>query len=332
MLLSKNYVIERSHMLSELKKFFGDNIEIGIIKEKPKLPLFLAMRNIYKVKINGICFMLIESGSDEKFGIKAFKKQIAIYEEVFQLHASFLFSDITRAQRDALIKNNIPFIKFPDQIYLPFFGIMLSNKIKGDKTINAEKMMPVTQQLYLYMLYKKSTCIPKYKAAEDLGCSRTSITRASSQLIIMGLITQKKQGKNAFMELKHSNKESLKKAGPYLINPIKNIITIRREDLPDSYFYAGESALSEYSMLNPPPIPEVAVYKDSLNEKTMNTLDSRWAEPNDELVHVELWNYDPALFSFEGKVDPVSLACTLKETDNERVEDAVNEMMEEWTW
>ena len=59
--------------------------EIGIIKEKPKLPLFLAMRNIYKVKINGICFMLIESGSDEKFGIKAFKKQIAIYEEVFQL-------------------------------------------------------------------------------------------------------------------------------------------------------------------------------------------------------------------------------------------------------
>ena len=250
-------------MLSELKKFFGDNIEIGIIKEKPKLPLFLAMRNIYKVKINGICFMLIESGSDEKFGIKAFKKQIAIYEEVFQLHASFLFSDITRAQRDALIKNNIPFIKFPDQIYLPFFGIMLSNKIKGDKTINAEKMMPVTQQLYLYMLYKKSTCIPKYKAAEDLGCSRTSITRASSQLIIMGLITQKKQGKNAFMELKHSNKESLKKAGPYLINPIKNIITIRREDLPDSYFYAGESALSEYSMLNPPPIPEVAVYKDS---------------------------------------------------------------------
>lgn len=126
--------------------------------------------------------------------------------------------------------------------------------------------------------------------------------------------------------------DNTKKAGPYLINPIKNIITIRREDLPDSYFYAGEIALSEYSMLNPPPIPEVAVYKDSLNEKTMNTLDSRWAEPNDELVHVELWNYDPALFSFEGKVDPVSLACTLKETDNERVEDAVNEMMEEWTW
>lgn len=315
-------------MSEELKKLFGCNIEIEKIKDKPKLPLFLIMHSIYKIKINGVCFILVERSSDEKFGIKAFKKQIAQYEEAFRLPSAFLFNNMTRAQRDAMIRENISFIKLPEQIYLPFFGIILSNKIKMNKKTNVGKMMPVTQQLYLYMLYKGDTDIPKYLAAEELGCSRASISRASDQLIAMDLITQTKQGKSAFIKIWDSYKESLKKAEPYLIDPVQGIITIKKVELPDNYLSAGESALSEYTMLNPPPIPQVAVCKASVDESKLNPSDPRWTDPDEEWVNVELWKYDPIPISFEGKADPVSLACSLKETEDERVEKAIEEMME----
>lgn len=318
-------------MINDFKKLFGDEISINRLKENPNIALFLSKRIMYKININGVSFVLIEIRPDEKFGAAALKKQMRVYEDNLQSNIAFSFQTITKMQRDSLIHNRIPFVALPEQIYLPFFGIVLNNNFKKPKEIKKEKMMPVTQQLFLYLLYQKDVSVLKSTAADTLGITRTSVTRASDQLLEMNLIEQKKNGKEIHMKLCHKPKESIELAKPYMINPVQNKFTINKSDYHNELLYSGETALSDYSMLNPPRIPEVAVYKAAIDKNVLHEVDPRWTDP-DSIITVELWKYDPLLFSYSGKVDPVSLACSLKDTDDERVEMAIDEMMEELTW
>ena len=92
-------------------------------------------------------------------------------------------------------KDRIPFVGDDKQMYLPFLGIAIHNSFRKKKEIKTEKMMPVTQSLFLYLIYEcKNKKIMKKQAAEYLNVTKTSITRASEQLEKMGLICQKTIG------------------------------------------------------------------------------------------------------------------------------------------
>ena len=147
----------------------------------------------------------------------------------------------------------------------------------------------------------------------------------------MGLIRQEKTGKEIRMYLKSTPPEAIQLAKPYLINPVQKRLTVCRSALEGNLLYAGETALSEYSMLNPPRITEAAVYKADVDKKSLCEIDPRWVEP-DTLVTIELWKYNPSFFAVSGKVDPVSLACSLQDRADERIETAIDEMMEELIW
>lgn len=318
-------------MISDFKKIFGENISVHKLEEKPNIALFLSKRTMYQIKIYGISFVLIEIRSDEKFGAVALKKQMGVYEDKLQSNIAFSFYTITKTQRNSLIRHRIPFVALPEQIYLPFFGVVLSNHFREPKEIKKEKMMPVTQQLFLYLLYQKDVSILKSSAANALGLTRTSITRASDQLLEMSLIEQEKKGKEIHMKLIHGSRESIEIAKPYMISPVQSKVTINKSDFRKKLLYAGETALSGYSMLNPPQVSEVAVYKATIDKNDLHKVDAKWSDP-DSIITVELWKYDPLLFSFSDRVDPVSLACSLKDNEDERVEMAIDEMMEEHTW
>lgn len=318
-------------MLEVLKKYFGTEVNLCKQKDELTLPIFLAVRERYRVSINGISFVVVCVKQDESYGIVAIKKQVAHYEEELQCNVAFVYNTITRAQRDALLRNNIPFISLnPEQIYLPFLGFILNENFKRDKQIKTDKMMPATQQLFLYILYSKADFVLKSVAAEELGLTRTSITRASEQLLAMKLIEQEKVGKEIRMFRKYEPQQMFEKAKSYLINPVQKKMAVRVEEMDAEWLYAGESALGQYSMLNEPKVPEIAIYKGAMN-RAVQEVDIRWEDAGEVCV-IELWKYNPFLFSKDGKVDPVSLACSLAGCEDERVELAIEEMLEEVQW
>ena len=318
-------------MLEELKKIFGDEVIQKKISDKPNIALFLARRDMYRVEIDGVSFVLIHIDSEEKLGISALKKQQAIYVESMQSNISFEFEEISKTQRDALIKHRIPFVAFPGQVYLPFLGVMLSDQFRKINKVSAEKMMPVTQMLFIYLLRQNTDYTLKSVAADALGLTRTSMTRASEQLLAMGLIDQEKVGKEFRMRIKYGQQGMWEKARPYLINPVQKRIVVRERDVKGNYLVAGESALSEYSMLNAPKVKTVALYKGSIKTEELEEIDARWEE-TENLLQLELWKYDPFIFADGDKVDRISLACSLADCEDERVEMAVEEMLEGNEW
>ena len=193
-------------------------------------------------------------------------------------------------------------------------------------------MMPVTQLLFLYMLYKsKGQAVMKKDAAAAIGVTRTSITRASEQLAAMGLISQEMHGKEYYMRTVMSDLALYKKAKPYLINPIQRILITEADYRYSEYVYSGESALSKVTMLNEPKIPVRAVYKADFDVDGVKEIDSKWIT-EEKPICLELWKYNPAMFANNGIVDPVSLSNCFDGNADERIEGAVEEYLEGWIW
>lgn len=317
-------------MIKHQRKIFGIKFDVERINPVG-LPLYLtAGRSFWRYTYSGMSFIIVNIPNDEKFGVIAFEKQRALLEKRFESPVAFSFSYISGRQRDSLIEKNIPFISDAKQLYLPFLGMMLSDRLAQQKQINAEKMMPVTQALFLHILYNSNNKpMLKKDAAEFLCVTRTSITRASDQLLAMDLINQDMIGKECYMMPVMTGKELYKKAKPFLINPVQRVITTDSDF--DSYPFSGESALSICSMLNAPKIPVRAIYKSDVDINEISEIDVRWSS-DDSAVNLELWKYDPRLFEKKGVVDPVSLAMSLTENVDERIEASIEEYLEEYEW
>ena len=317
-------------MISHQKIIFG--IKFDVKRVNPTgLPLYLkAGRSFWIYSYSGMDFILVTIPNDEKFGVIALEKQRGLLEARFEKPIAYNFSYISARQRDSLIEKNISFISDSGQLYLPFLGMMLSNRFVHQKQINAEKMMPVTQALFLHLLYNSnSKPILKKDAAEQIGVTKTSITRASDQLLSMELIHQEKSGKECYITPVTKGIDLYEKAKPYLINPVQSIITTDNDF--DSYPFSGESALSMCSMLNAPRIPVRAVYKADVDVEEIYEIDVRWSSDNN-VVNVELWKYDPRLFAKNGIVDPVSLAMSFSENVDERIEASIEEYIGGYEW
>lgn len=322
----------RNVQMERLKEAFGLDARAEQFEKLSGLPFYMMNgRMFYRVWLGQVEFLLISLSESDRFGVVALEKQLARYMKAADMPAAYAFTALTKNQRDALVVRQIPFIALPEQIYLPFLGVMMRNQFQKEKQIAMDHFTPASQCLFLYFLYfARKDAVLKKDAAEALGFTRTSITRASEQLKALGLITEKAYWKEIRMTACAEGKEFYEAGRPYLIDPVHKTVTIKSEGT-QKWFYSGESALGKRTMLNEPVIPTVAVYKKHLDEDSLIELDEKW-ETGKELLHIELWKYDPALFARDQVVDPVSMAVSLKDCKDERVQGELEEYMENYQW
>lgn len=319
-------------MFEKLNKTYGMKLTIASEKKLSGIPIYMvAGRKMYEVQYGALSFLLICVSEADRFGSIALEKQLAIYQKAAGMPAAYAFEKLTNPQRSALLKRQIPFISEPDQVYLPFMGVMLRNSLNKKSQIPTDKMMPATQSLFLYLVYHKEGGCLKKDAADSLGLTRTSISRASEQLTAMGLIREERKGREIRMYLVYHGREIFEYAKPYLINPVQKTVFAKDDAAIMGSSLSGESALGSRTMLNQPKVPVYAVDKSADLVNGLQTVDPQW-DSDDGVCRIEIWKYDPGMFSSEGAVDPISLAMTFENQDDERIEGAMDEYMENWKW
>ncbi|MBE5958362.1 MAG: MarR family transcriptional regulator [Lachnospiraceae bacterium] len=311
-----------------LEQYFGNEVKTKKCNKKLSLPIFMTMRDIILVELYGVRFAIVDITTETEMTISTMKKQKTKYEIALKCPVAYGVKLNSVALRNAMIKSGITFVDLDGNIFLPFIGIVLSDAYKK-QIVKVDKMMPTTQMVFLELLYMNDDeAILKSDVANKLNLTKTTITRATAQLKEMGLINQVKSGKEIFISRNFSRKEYYKKAKDYLINPVQKLVTIKRVELNSEMCKAGETALSKLSQLNLPRIEEYAVYKGEEIVDQFEIVDERLLE-GDNILKVELWKYNPMYFSKNGIADPVSIACTFKESKDERIEMSIEEMLEE---
>jgi len=319
-------------MDKDLMKAFGIDFKIEKIDIKGIKVYMKVSRKFYKAVSDEITFLIVEVSNKDKFGAVALKKQLDEYKKITGMEVAFYFEKIKKVQRDALIDKKISFIAKNMQIYLPFIGVVFQNRFIKEKNISSEKMMPITQCLFLYLLYnKKKEHLLKYQIAQRLNTTKMSITRAAEQLKKMNLIKEETIKNRTYIITVANGLELYNMAKKYMINPIQKTICIDKNDLIEKGVLSSESALSKKSMLNESQVERVAVYKNNNKIKQIKQIDPQWYN-EEKILYLELWKYEPTLFSKNDLVDPISLSKILEENEDERLEAALEEYMEEFEW
>ena len=306
-----------------LNKVLG--IEVVYMNGKfEHLPNFIVTRyRLQRVSMNGqgVIFLYPKTELEQ---VEVLKKQIARIQKNENLPVVLVLNELSFRQKEYLIREKIPFIVEGRQIYLPFMALYLQERCNAEKKPR-EEILPSAQMLLLHFIYGGAQELSTSQAAKDLELTPTSISRASRQLEEMGLLHIRKAGVQRILYSEDSPKMLFQKTGDTLLNPVKRTVYIPKELVGTDLLESGYSALAEYSMLNAPNVrcyaaERISQWKDVMTNSLLNS---------QVQVAVEMWRYNPRKLSMRNAVDELSLALALREDADERVEEAVEEMLNE---
>jgi len=314
-----------------LKENIDENITIKPWSEKNTLPLFLRNNyNFYEMTILRKRCILIEVLDDQP-NIEQLKKHMKQIENQTDRQIVLFYKEITRYRRKSLIENRIAFVIEDGQMYLPFLGLDLK-KVPEYVENKVKRFTTPAQIAYLYFLYNKEDIVNMTEFAEKMGFNKMTASRALNDLYHANLIIYEIGGKTGRSKKykRAPDPEYFQNGKLYLKTPIRK--TIYTKAIPSGALRAGLDALATISMINPPGHPVVAIDHNRLNDEQIEVVRNKDYIKDNQLVELQIWDYDPKLFSDEEHVDLLSLYISLKVDADERIEQALEEVLRGESW
>jgi hypothetical protein len=314
-----------------LKDNISANVSINPWNGKEWLPLFLTERYaFYQMNLLGESCLLIKI-IREAPGIDDMRKHMKAIRKNFEGSLVFLFKSISLFRRKSLVEHRIPFIVENGQMYLPFLGIDFKKATK-EQVNQIEKFASSTQLVFLYFLYQKNLRINATELAMVLNVSAMTASRILNDLYTLGLLTYEISGKTGRSKeyQRIGDPEYYRRGGKYLKNPVIKVVYM--EKIPDDYPVAGLEALSKITMINPPKRRVRAVSKQKLSGMMEHIIKNLDQIADQDLAELQIWEYEPGFLATEKQVDIVSLAMSVSELRDDRVEQAIEERLKDERW
>ncbi|WP_295095099.1 MarR family transcriptional regulator [uncultured Catenibacterium sp.] len=300
---------------------FGLSIRYEPWDNKSILPLYIVSNyQFYTAYIENMRCIVIQP-IEELPTLPSLKKQIQKIRVIDDVPIVLYSKTISFYRRKSLLENHIPFMT-DKQIFLPFIGTLLVDEKGIEKT--KDKFVYSTQLLFLAYMYNHEKKVYVSDLSKNLPFSAMTLSRAVKQLEMTDLFLVYKDGVNKVIESKYSYKELFERVQHYLLTPVRQVGYMDQSLVTDYMVLSGESALSEMSMLNPSRIRTYAVYEKEFDK--MQLIDEL-IDP-DVQVKVEIWAYDPHLFTHTNIADTLSIVLSLKENKDERIEEVLEDILE----
>lgn len=319
-------------MKKYLAEIFGLSVKIEDWNGKSKLPLYLRNKREYFVlSIEDVQSILMKNNSGN-FNISVFEKEMREIENHSEMSVILWLDAVSTYQRNALVKNRIPFIVPNSQIFVPKLGISLKEFCAG-KREKVEKISAATQFLLLYFIYqKKHEEKSQSELAEYLNMSAMNVSRAVQELQELGLLESRKEGTSKVIKSIATGKELYQLSSEYLQSPVQKKIYVSLKYFDMDLPFAGETALAKKSMLNYPKYTVFAMDKKLIKDIPKDAIVEPKLMTDNDYVEIELWKYNPLVYTSDEMVDIVSLVQSLKDAEDERVEMQIEEIMKEYKW
>jgi hypothetical protein len=234
-------------------------------------------------------------------------------------------------ERRRLLDKNIYFVMSDKYAHLP---MLVAMEYTSDRKVNTI-LTPIAQYLLLYHLQIKSlNGLSARDIAPLVPYSYASITLGLTCLEDVGLCEKVQDSpRSKIIRFNYAGKELWQAAQPYVISPIETRCFCDNMESADQYAICGINALANYTWLNPDKETQVMMTaKEYRQLKAKDTFEN--ANRFDGNVMVEVWKY-PAV-GLKGAhlqyVDKLSLALSLKDDTDPRVEGEVERMINELEW
>ena len=296
------------------------------------LPLYLSQSYVpYRIDLFGRNLILVENIAEEMGTPGRIAKDIVRLRQKFGTDVAMVFRELASWQRQRFVEQGIPFIVPGRQMFLPMFLIDLreyfpkSARLKPRYLGWASQLTLLRQILFADVENENLGVIAKL-----LGYSPMTITNVRNELAAFEFCEEITRGRSRQLRFFLASQELWSRSNPYLRTPIlrQHFVVGSSEDL----LLAGVNALALRFSIQADIKPRVAVYTRKYRKLLEQGVVTNTADEDIANAVVEEWRYDPRLLSQDGSVDSLSLFLSLVSDPNERIQIALEEMMEAMTW
>lgn len=316
------------------KVFEEISLPIQIEKVDVKLPIAFEYRYDYReitILNENKRFILIKekrSGSIESFITQSDK-----IGEITGQRFILVFTEIPESTRKLLLKARIPFLDYKGNLFIPDLGMSLK-RIKNIASITEDKLTPSEQAVLIYILLSKEKRFTPNEISEITNVSVPTIYRILKKFSSLNWI----ESWYGSYSLLLSKRDIFDKATPLFINPKKESVYLRSEDIyrlselekiNTTLKISGLSALSRFSNLaSSEDVYAISLkrFKDLFGNLRINK--NEVFEINiGNMVELELWSYSPFSLNNDWVVDPISCYFSLKDKDDPRIEMELDKLL-----
>jgi hypothetical protein len=263
--------------------------------------------------------------------------QVATIAGAAEAAVVLVLASITSTMRARLVAARVPFIVPGNQLFLPMLLVDLRERMPQPVVPRQTALGSVAQLVLLAHLQgRRMDAFSLAEAASLLGYSPMMLTKAKDELVAAGLCTVRPAGRALRLGFEAEGRALWESALPRLSSPVVRSHFIRmpamdgEASVPVGLVCAGISALSEVTNLAEDRIVTYAAGKVAVAAADLSL--ERVAFEEEASARLETWRYAPALLATEGRVDPLSLYLSLRDTGDERLLGALDDLLETLRW
>lgn len=325
-------------LIKYISNNFGLETSLDVLasRDVAKLPLFLKHTYKYsKLRILEKHFVLAEPKEGTEYTPDQFAKHLTILERVFSSPVIFVFSDLDSWQRKRMIQKYIPFIQPGKQIYIPNLLLDVNDIISrnSEELEKKEKFSIPAQVVILYHLQVASLENLSFKeVAIKLGYSKMTLSRVVKEFELLDLVEIRGKREKSLFFKKRGKKQLWDSSLTLMKSPVRKVV-FTDEHLAKPFLFGNDSALSVYTNLSASMGLSLAIgaieYKIFQNDHKSN---KDLINNNFGINRIEIWDYDPKLLSTQKNVDRLSLYLSMQHYDDDRVQAALKDMLNQIEW
>ncbi len=324
-----------------IKEYLTEVLPVREVEIRPyagveSLPYFL--RDAYDVRelsLRGTRLVMAIQRAGEKPPLANVRTQLQKMEAITGLPVVYVAPTMASYERKRLIEHHVPFLVPGNQLYLPDLGLDLREHFRKPHLVDEEALSPSAQAIVIAALVQRPWR-DEYGATElagPLGYTAMTWSRVTREIAGTGIADVQASGRSRQLKFALGPRETWERIRPRFRSPVKRTVwalppTSTQKSLVRQ---AGLSALAAQSMLT---APRTACYAFDL-AGWKAALHSGWKEhPGSDAgaSEVQIWAYNPGILKNSPYVDPLSLWLTLQTTSDERVQSALDELMETLPW
>jgi DNA-binding MarR family transcriptional regulator len=310
---------------------------------KRGLPLFLANGFEYRqTELFGHAILLVVPKSEDAKNPSGLSKQLGAIQRHFEGILVLVLDHLSAYQRSRLIEESAAFIVPGNQLFIPQLAMDLREHFRRRRDFAEDQLSPASQALFLrYLNLRDVENARPSDLAEILRYSAMSIGRAFEELEASELAHVETRGRSKHIQFSEAPRELFEAAASRLRSPVKAEHWFRAPSLPKGFHGSplpeylptgGESALSERSTMSRPRIIRFAAGPKDWKRIQSGEFGKEVEQDEEPNFAIDVWWYDPDIVSGAREVDVLSLYLQFRDSPDERLEAAAEQLLEEFAW
>jgi len=252
---------------------------------------------------------------------------------------AFVFPALPAYLRQRLVQKGVAFIVPGIHLFLPFMAMDFRTRTRTTLYAQGDAEGPLSMPAQMVVLYHlQRQHIGEHtlgQLSKQFNYSAMTLSRVLAELTRREICEVQRDGVRKRLRFVAVGRGLWQKTLPYFQSPVVATKTVRIDkNIKAHFLHAGITALSDYTMLADDPVPAVAIFTPNWRRALKEGTITERSCLEDLGTKVEVWGYDPKLLVEMGNtaVDRLSLYLSCKNNQDERVQGALEKLLEDVQW